>query len=201
MTDTPDNTILLAGFEPFGDFATNPSQLVVETLDGRVINGCTVRGVVLPVVFGEAGDRLLEALEKTRPKAVVCLGLAADRKDISIERLAVNLDDARMPDNAGNLPVDQVIVPGAPPACWATLPVKNILADLSGADIAASLSMSAGTYVCNHVFFRLLVALQENPSARGGFIHVPPLSGSIDDALPVLVSTVSRILSTVVGET
>lgn len=174
MTATSDNNILLTGFESFGEFSSNPSELIVKSLDGENINGCTVKGLVLPVVFGEAGDLLIQAVEKFRPKAVICLGLAGKRQEISLERLAVNLDDADIPDNAGNKPVDLPVLADGPPACWSTLPVKALLAALLEQGIPASLSMSAGTYVCNHVFYRLLYALRDIPSIPAGFIHLPP---------------------------
>lgn len=202
MTKTPADTVLLAGFEPFGEFTVNPSQLVVEALDGQTVNGYRVKGIVLPVVFGVAGDRLTDAIAMTNPKAVICLGLAADRKAISLERLAVNLDDARMPDNAGNRPVDCAIVPDGPPACWSTLPVKAMAAALTNAGIPASLSMSAGTYVCNHVFYRLMRILAERPSTIGGFVHLPPLQQQAEGAgttPATLLAAMTRIIETLPG--
>lgn len=180
MVAAPDNTILLAGFEPFGEFTVNPSELVARELDGEVIGGCTIKSIVLPVVFGEAGDTLIEAINDFNPKLVICLGLAADRKEISIERLAVNLDDARMPDNAGSQPVDQLITLDGPSACWSTLPVKDLVATLQEQGIPSSLSMSAGTFVCNHVFYRLMQCLDGNSAIRGGFIHLPTIRDQPD---------------------
>lgn len=177
MTDQPDNIILLTGFGPFGEFTINPTEQIVRELNGTTINGYLVKGVVLPVVFGEAGDALLETIELVNPVVVICLGLAGDRNDISIERLAVNLDDARIPDNAGRQPVDQPVAPGGPDACWSTLPVKTIKAALDDAGIAASLSLSAGSFVCNHVFYRLLRHLDGKGRIRAGFLHVPQASG------------------------
>jgi len=173
MTDPADNSILLTGFESFGEFDVNPTELIVKALDGEIIDDITIKGVVLPVVFGKAGDLLINAVDETKPKAVICLGLAGKRHDISLERLAVNLDDADIPDNAGSKPVDSPVVTEGPPACWSTLPVKAILAALKEQGIPASLSMSAGTYVCNHVFYRLMYELQSTPLIPAGFIHLP----------------------------
>lgn len=204
---TPDNTLLLTGFEPFGAFTVNPTEAIVRTLDGEVIAGCRVKGLVLPVVFGAAGDLLLQALEATSPKAVICLGLAGKRTDIAIERIAVNLDDADIPDNAGNRPVDQPVVPGGPPAYWSTLPVKAMLEALKENTIPASISLSAGTFVCNHVFYRLMQALEGRPGTQGGFVHVPPISGQspangraelealADSIRKILVTAASRLAS------
>jgi len=117
MTDPADNSILLTGFESFGEFDVNPTELIVKALDGEIIDDITIKGVVLPVVFGKAGDLLINAVDETKPKAVICLGLAGKRHDISLERLAVNLDDADIPDNAGSKPVDSPVLAEGLPAC------------------------------------------------------------------------------------
>lgn len=183
MSDKPDNSILIAGFEPFGVFDVNPSELIAKELDGEVIGDCTIRGIVLPVVFGEAGDILIRVIEEVNPDVVLCLGLAANRTEISVERIAVNLDDAEIPDNAGNQPDDQPISTYGPPAFWSTLPVKEIVAELRKEDIPASLSLSAGMFVCNHVFYRLMEFLQGKPRVKGGFVHIPPLAENTDSGL------------------
>ena len=194
-------TVLLMGFEPFGGDETNPSWDIASQLDGWPVrlDGseegppiAVVQSVRLPCVFHEALNALDHALARHRPVAVIGLGLAASRHDISVERIAINVDDARIPDNAGRQPIDTPVCPGAPAAYWSTLPIKAIVAALQEAGIAASVSQSAGTFVCNHVFFglahrlagrrrragpvaarRTQAARPASASARGGFIHVP----------------------------
>ena len=121
---------------------------------------------------------------------MVCAGQAGGRSRVSLERIAINCDDARIPDNAGNAPVDQPVVTGGPAAYFSTLPVKAALAALLAAGIPAEVSQTAGTYVCNHVFYGLMHALRLRPGTRGGFVHVPyePAQlppGSTDPALPL----------------
>src|SRR5690606_37700984 len=115
----------------------------------------TVRSVLLPCVFGRALEVLDAAITRHRPSVVIALGLAGSRRDITVERVALNIDDARIPDNAGCRPIDQPVVAGAPCAYWSTLPIKAIVVALQEAGIAASVSQSAGTFVCNHVFYGL----------------------------------------------
>lgn len=200
---TTDKTILLTGFEPFGSFTANPSALLARQLDGETAGAYRIRSTVLPVVFGEAGDRLIAAIEDLAPAWVICLGLAANRREISMERCAVNLDDADIPDNAGNLPVDQAIVGGGPPAYWSTLPVKAMVSALRELDIPASVSLSAGTYVCNHVFYRLMHHLAGRPGIRGGFVHLPPLAGQVEGTgapdAAVLLAAVRHLVRTAVA--
>ncbi|WP_028266647.1 pyroglutamyl-peptidase I [Arthrobacter sp. MA-N2] len=169
--------ILLTGFEPFGGDPSNPSWtsalLAQEILRAE---GREVEVVELPCVFGESAVVLREALVQLRPELVICLGLAGGRDRLSLERVAINVDDARIPDNAGNRPIDEPVVPAAPAAYFSTLPVKSALRALQIAGIRAEVSQTAGTYVCNHVFYSLMHELSKEAVAartRGGFIHVP----------------------------
>ena len=116
---------------------------------------------------------------------VACTGLAGGRKELSLERVAINVDDARIPDNAGRQPIDLPVVAGGPDAYFTTLPIKAIQAALRGAGIPSEVSQTAGTFVCNHVFYGLMHALRRQPGVRGGFIHVPPAgrSGMPRDAI------------------
>jgi pyroglutamyl-peptidase len=166
-------TILITGFEPFGGDARNPSQEIACALDGRVIAGCRVAGVVLPCVFREAMTELNRQLRARRPARVICLGMAGGRREITPERIAINVDDARIADNAGVQPVDVPIVRDGPAAYWSKLPVKAIVAALQQRGIPAAVSQTAGTFVCNHVFYGLMHALHHRRGIRGGFIHVP----------------------------
>ncbi|UVJ40968.1 pyroglutamyl-peptidase I [Arthrobacter sp. CJ23] len=166
--------ILLTGFEPFGGDATNPSW-AAATLARDILRGegHEVEALELPCVFGDAAARLLEAVDRLNPALVVSLGLAGGRDRISLERVAINCDDARIPDNAGRRPVDAEVVPGGPAAYFSTLPIKAALRALQIAGIRAEVSQTAGTYVCNHVFYALMHALASRPQTRGGFVHVP----------------------------
>ncbi len=166
-------TVLLTGFEPFGGDATNPSQDIVRALAGRKIAGHRVVGLVLPCVFGRSARELRAALKRERPALAICLGVAAGRAAITPERVAVNFDDARIPDNAGAQPTGRPVVRGGPAAYFSTLPVKAIVAALARRGLPAAVSPTAGTFVCNHVFYSLMRALGPGGRRRGGFIHVP----------------------------
>ncbi len=174
-------TILLTGFEPFGGEEINPSQEIARYWHGRVIGGHRIVGALLPCVFGAAITELKRRIRATKPVLVICLGQASGRADITPERVAINVDDARIADNAGRQPVDRPSVKGGPAAYWSTLPIKAIVAALRKQGIPASVSQTAGTFVCNHVFYGLMHelskrrALRPDPgfAARGGFIHVP----------------------------
>ena len=183
--------ILLTGFEPFGGARTNPSWSAARAAAATLRSeGLDAHAVELPCVFGEAVQVLEAALEQHRPDLVVCAGQAGGRPRVSLERIAINCDDARIPDNAGNAPIDQPVVPGGPAAYFSTLPVKAALASLLAAGIPAEVSQTAGTYVCNHLFYGLMHALRLRPGTRGGFVHVPyePAQlppGSSEPALPL----------------
>jgi pyroglutamyl-peptidase len=164
-------TVLLTGFEPFGGDAGNPSGEAVHLVAARWSGPEVLVSAVLPVTFAGAGKRLRELLAEHRPDVVVAAGLAGGRAKIGVERVAVNLIDARIPDNDGDQPVDEPSIPGAPAAHFATLPVKAIVAALEDAGIPAEVSHSAGTFVCNHVFFTALETAA--PGTRAGFVHVP----------------------------
>lgn len=164
-------TVLLTGFEPFGGDAANPSGAAVTLVASRWEGQEALITAVLPVTFAGAADRLRELLAEHRPDVVIAAGLAGGRAAIGVERVAVNLVDARIPDNDGDQPVDAPSVPGAAPAHFATLPVKEIARRITAAGIPAEVSYSAGTFVCNHVFFTALEAAASG--TRAGFVHVP----------------------------
>ncbi|MEU5693449.1 pyroglutamyl-peptidase I [Actinosynnema sp. NPDC020468] len=165
--------VLLTGFEPFGGETVNPSWDAVSLLATTGPAGFDLATVRLPCVFGASLDVLRDAIDHYRPSVVICVGQAGGRSAITPERVAVNLDDARIPDNAGNQPVDTPVVPGAPTAYFATLPVKACTAAVLSADIPAAVSHTAGTFVCNHVFYGLMHHLADTPTTRAGFVHVP----------------------------
>lgn len=173
--------VLLTGFEPFAGEATNPSWLAVR-LAQEVWDGPQAVDILeLPVEFGRAAAVLRDALERLRPELVIAVGQAGGRATLALERVAINVDDARIPDNAGASPVDAPVVAGGPAAYFTTLPIKAALAALTREGIPAVVSQTAGTFVCNHVFYALMHALVAPPDAsipassptRGGFVHVP----------------------------
>lgn len=167
--------MLLTGFEPFGGETTNPSWLVAQALHGEVIAGVKVMALQLPCVFGVALAQLQRALDQHHPQLVLALGQAAGRRELTPERVAINVDDARIPDNAGAQPVDAPVVPGGPAAYFSSLPIKAMVAALREAGVPASVSQTAGTFVCNHLFYGLMHQLRGRPGVRGGFMHLPLL--------------------------
>lgn len=166
--------ILITGFEPFGGEALNPSWELAHGLAGEVIADARVVAVQLPCVFGAALNQLDEALLRVRPVLVLAVGQAGGRCDLSLERVAINVDDARIPDNAGAQPVDEPVVPGGPAAYFSSLPIKAMVAAMRAAGFPASVSQTAGTFVCNHVFYGLQHRL-EGQGVPSGFMHIPYL--------------------------
>ena len=167
-------TVLLTGFEPFGGEVENPSWDAVRLLGGERIGGHAIAPRLMPCVFGEAIARLEKEIEALSPRVVICVGQAGGRAEISLERIAVNLEDARIPDNAGAQPLDRPVVEGGPAAYLTGLPVKAILRDLIEAGIPAALSQTAGTFVCNHIFYGAChLAKRRRRKMPAGFIHVP----------------------------
>ncbi len=165
---------LVTGFDPFGGETSNPSLDVARALDGGTVAGHRIVGAMLPTEFARSLSALDALLRRHRPALVIALGQAGGRDGISLERVAVNLIDARIPDNAGNQPVDVRIVEKAPNAYFSTLPVKAMLNALREARIPASLSQTAGSFVCNQVFYGLMHRLaRARRPVRGGFVHVP----------------------------
>lgn len=178
--------VLLTGFEPFGGEEVNPSQEIARHWHGRVIGGHRVVGALLPCVFGAAITELKSQIRATKPVLVICTGQAGGRADITPERVAINVDDARIADNAGRQPVDRPIVRGGPAAYWSALPIKAIVAALRKHGVPARVSQTAGTFVCNHVFYGLMHALHTRRGVRGGFIHVPFLPEQAKQGQPSL---------------
>lgn len=168
--------ILVTGFEPFGGEAINPSWEVAQALHGQQRGGAVVTAVQLPCVFAQSLPTLRAAIRRHRPQVVLCLGLAGSRSAISLERVAVNLCDARIADNAGDQPAGTPVVAGGPAAYFTRLPVKALVQRLLAAGLPAELSLSAGSFVCNQVMYGLLHALRRQPGVAAGFIHLPPLS-------------------------
>lgn len=194
---------LVTGFEPFGGDGINPSLEALRLLPPR-LGALEIATAALPVVFGTALTALREAITGVAPDIVLCVGLAGGRAELSLERVAINVDDARIPDNAGNRPIDLPVVAGAPAAYFATLPIKAAVAAMREAGLPAAVSNTAGTFVCNHVFYGLMheAAIGAKPY-RGGFLHVPYLPsqaarqpGTPSMALEQIVEGIEIILAT-----
>ena len=165
--------VLITGFEPFGGETANPSQEIARNLHGAIIGGHEVVGALLPCVFGGAITELRRQIKRVDPDLVICVGQAGGRAAITPEKVAINLDDARIADNSGTQPLDRPVVQGGPAAYFSTLPVKAIVAALCADGVPAEVSHTAGTFVCNHVFYGLMHLLRTRRGVRGGFIHVP----------------------------
>lgn len=184
--------ILLTGFDAFGGATLNPSWLAVKALHGRQVLGHTVVAAQLPTVFDASLKELNALLKKHQPTLVVCVGQAGGRSGLSLERVAINVNDAPIADNAGAQPVDTAVKQGAPTAYFTSLPIKAMLAALQAQEIPAEVSQTAGTFVCNHVFYglmHLLATRRDLKHTRGGFVHVPwlPEQGTPNMALDDIV--------------
>lgn len=166
--------VLLTGFEAFGKDSINPSLEAVKRIGEKSFTEIEIIVQQIPVVFHKALTILAEIMDKKKPDVVICVGQAGGRSAITMERIAINVDDARIPDNEGNQPIDLAIVPTGPDGYFTTLPIKAIVQNIRANGIPASISHTAGTYVCNHLFYGLchLIATKY-PSTRGGFIHIP----------------------------
>ncbi len=163
--------ILLTAFDPFGGEKVNPALEAVKLVQ---VTSAAVEKLEVPTVFYKSIDRVAERIREINPDVVLAIGQAGGRFDITVERVAINTDDARIPDNEGNQPIDLPIVEGGPPAYFSTLPIKAMVEEIRKAGIPASVSNTAGTFVCNHLMYGILhtIAALERP-VRGGFIHVP----------------------------
>jgi pyroglutamyl-peptidase len=168
--------VLLTGFEPFGSSRVNPSERIVTAIAslGASETGLQISTAVLPVVFGEASRRVCELIDNAEPDIVLALGQAEGRSELSLERIAINLDDARIPDNSGAVVTDARVTDDGPAALFTSLPVKNMVEAIRAAGIPAGLSLSAGSFVCNHVFYAMQHHLQGR-RVSSGFMHVPLL--------------------------
>ncbi|MDR0396513.1 MAG: pyroglutamyl-peptidase I [Oscillospiraceae bacterium] len=165
--------ILITAFEPFGGESVNPAREALLALP-VCVQGAQIVKAVIPTVFGEAIDAARRAILDHKPDAVLCVGQAGGRADMSIERVGININDARIADNKGSQPIDQHTAPDGPAAYFATLPVKEISRAMKDGGVPASISNTAGAFVCNHLMYGVLDCLaRELPGSVGGFIHVP----------------------------
>lgn len=197
--------VLVTGFDPFGGEKINPAYEAVKRLDNE-INGAEIIKVEIPTVFKKSIEKLNLAIEKERPNIVLCVGQAGGRTDISIERVAINISDGRIEDNEGNQPIDEPIFEDGENAYFAKLPIKAMVKNIREGGIPASISNTAGTYVCNHIMYGLLYLIDKKYSdIKGGFIHVPFLpeqvvdkegvaSMSLDDIVKALTLAIEAII-------
>ena len=167
--------ILLTGFEPFGKASLNPSAEIVKQIRHE-----SVVAAILPVAYKSSAETLLALINEHSPDVVIMLGQAEGRTQITPERIAINLDDARIPDNEGELRINEEIINGGPVAFRSTLPVVEIVEALKSVDIPAAVSLSAGAFLCNHIFY-IAQRTFEGTSVRSGFIHVPLMDEQRDE--------------------
>jgi len=178
--------VLVTGFDPFGGERINASLEAVRRLPAR-IGTLEIATATLPTSYSRSLPALEAAIARARPELVLCVGQAGERAALCVERVAVNVQDARIPDNDGAQPADTPVVAGGPAAYLATLPVRAAVAALHAEALPAELSMSAGTFVCNHVFYGLMhLAATRGHAFRGGFLHVPCLPQQAPAGAPTL---------------
>ncbi|MGH1467381.1 MAG: pyroglutamyl-peptidase I [Bdellovibrionales bacterium] len=170
--------VLISGFEPFGGDKINPSQELIKKLKDQTF-AFEVLGVVLPVSFENSFTVLKKHIDQFKPDYVVCTGLAKDRSGITIERIAVNVMEASIPDNDGYKPHGERIISNDSDGLFSTLPIDSILTQLKKAEIKSSISNTAGTYVCNSLMYKVL-SYGKELGYRGGFIHLPPIPGMVE---------------------
>lgn len=206
MSSTRENpTVLLTGFEPFGTDEHNPSADVAEaTVEALGQSGIRAVSAVLPCTFATSHEALFDLIERHEPDVVICLGLAAGRAKVGVEQVAINLQQARISDNAGFQPNGTSVVVGGPDGIFTTLPARRIVS--AAGELPVELSLSAGTFVCNHLFYALMHAVEkgrwgERGPQSAGFVHVPwdtdvsrvypgiPLSESVAGVHRVVVET------------
>jgi len=167
--------VLITGFDPFGGAEINPAYEAVKLLPDQIKDAEIIK-MEIPTVFIKDGEVLEKAISEHRPDVVICVGQAGGRSDISVEKVAINLMEARIPDNEGNQPLDQKVCEDGENAYFATIPVKAMAGKIKAGGIPSSVSYTAGTFVCNDIMYRLLyLAEKQHQGVRGGFIHVPYL--------------------------
>ena len=173
--------VLLTGFDPFGGEAVNPAQEAVQRVSDN-INGAEVIKITIPTVQTKSVKAIEEAIELYNPDIVISVGQAAGRYDITPERVAINIDDFRIQVNEGNQPTDKIIQEDGKSAYFSNLPVKAMVKHMNDNQIPATLSNTAGTFVCNHVMYGILYMIDKKyPNIKGGFIHIPYMTSQVID--------------------
>ncbi|WP_122034630.1 pyroglutamyl-peptidase I [Aliivibrio sp. EL58] len=178
--------ILITGFEPFGNDKINPALEAVKLIAGRKLNGGEISICQVPVVRYKSIETVKKAIEDQQPYAVITVGQASGRTAITPERIAINVDDFRIPDNDGIQVIDEPVIEGGPDAYFTTLPIKAMVSEIQQKGIPAQVSNTAGTFVCNHLFYGIQHYLKDT-NIRHGFIHIPLLpEQSVDGSQPTM---------------
>ena len=172
--------ILVTGFDPFGGEPTNPAIESVKRIDDN-IEGAEIIKLEIPTVFHKAADVVEEKIKEVKPDVVLSIGQAGGRYGITVERVAINQDDARIEDNEGNQPIDVAIREDGAPAYFSTLPIKAMVEEIKKENLPASVSNTAGTFVCNHIMYQDLYLAEKYGNIKAGFIHVPYLTEQVVD--------------------
>ena len=180
--------VLLTGFEPFGGENTNPSMEIAKALDGDRGDEFVVHSAILPVVQHQSVERIVELIKEFDPNMVIALGVAVGRSAITPEKVAINFDDFRIPDNAGNQPIGEPIRADGAAAHFSTLPINLMTQEICMAQVSGAVSFTAGTFVCNHVMYGVLDYIeQQSLPIRAGFIHVPQATEfCVDPDMPTI---------------
>ena len=173
--------VLITGFDPFGGEKINPAWEAVKGIKD-IIEGAKIIKLEIPTVFNKSIEKVKEAMELEKPDMVLCIGQAGGRYDKTVERVAINVDDARIEDNEGNQPIDIPVFEDGENAYFSNLPIKAMVEEIKGQGIPASISNSAGTFVCNHIMYGVLYHINKTyKNMRGGFIHVPFINEQVLD--------------------
>ena len=173
-----ERRVLISGFEPFGGSNLNSSQLVVEAISKESFTGLELFTVILPVEFGKAADVLLSKVKEIDPEIIIAFGQAEGRKALTPEKIAINLDSARIPDNAGELRVNKVIIEKGADGYFSTLPIEKMVKAVKECGLESEVSLSAGAFLCNHIFYHLQHKLLES-GVKSGFVHLPLVNEQI----------------------
>ena len=199
--------IMITGFEPFDKEKINPSEELLKHMDRKRLQ-CHLQTLLLPVTVKEAGEKVNQALESIQPDYLVSFGLSGRISQVALERIAINIVDARIPDNNGDQPKDMSINAKGPVAYWSALPIRRLEKNLKNEGIPVNVSYSAGTYICNYVMYNALDYIKEKGlKTKSGFIHIPflpeqclehPLRSSMD--LSLLMRMINTVIDTLMDE-
>lgn len=201
--------ILVTGFDPFGGEKINPALETIKRLPDTIL-GAQIIKLEIPTVVGKSLAKITEAVEKENPNVVLSIGQAGGRSEITVERIGINIDDCRIPDNEGNQPIDEPVIKGGPAAYFVTIPIKAIVENIKAHNIPASISNTAGTFICNHVCYGVAhVAAQRTAAGKpmkSGFIHIPFLPEQVigkpaltpSMSLETIVSGITHALEAIV---
>ena len=201
--------ILVTGFDPFGGEKINPALETIKRLPDTIL-GAQIIKLEIPTVVGKSLAKIKEAVEKENPDAVLSIGQAGGRSEITVERIGINIDDCRIPDNEGNQPIDEPVIKGGPAAYFVTIPIKAIVENIKAHNIPASISNTAGTFICNHVCYGVAHLAAARTAAgkpmKSGFIHIPFLPEQVigkpaltpSMSLETIVSGITHALEAIV---